>query len=202
MNETINYRADDYARIAAQCIKQLSAEFRENPYDFFSESDVKCRLIMTLLQHKAISSPKQSFDKKLISPLHTEVSYFDDEGRLFFHVDVSAVDPAYTNVYSNLRTGRIKLSKGYRADVCYFAIELKMNKQKKKKRMLEMWEKDMAKLVNIRTRNRFLTCFSVLFDKKPNNAITENEFEDLRIRYPQIKLAYANIGGGEFLGNF
>jgi hypothetical protein len=36
----------------------------------------------------------------------------------------------------------------------------------------------------------------------PNNAITENEFEDLRIRYPQIKLVYANIDGGEFLGNF
>ena len=34
----------DYARIADQYIRELVSEFNNNPYNFFSESDVKCRL--------------------------------------------------------------------------------------------------------------------------------------------------------------
>jgi len=194
-------KAEFYSKIAEECILQLLGEYEKNPYNFFSESDVKCRLFTLLFQNKDMRAMSKTIDGKLTRPLHTEIAYFDDEGRLVFRVDLSAVDPAYTDVYGSLKHGRIRLAKGYRADVCYFAIELKFNKRSKKENMLRIWEEDMMKLVDIKTRNPYLTCFSVLLDKK-NNAIDEKELQDIKTKYPGIKIAYSNMNGQYYLGNF
>lgn len=188
-------RARQYSDIAKHCIQELLNEFTRNPYNFFSESDAKCILFMMLLQKEPIGNLEETRDRQHVWPLHTEVSYFDEDGRLFFHVDMSAVDPSFTDVYSGAHArGKIRLTKGYSAPIIYFAIELKLNKLNKKPRMLVQWEKDLIKLAEIKTRNKWLTCFSILLDKRRND-VSENEFNEMKNKYPEVGMAYANCNG-------
>jgi hypothetical protein len=152
---------------------------------------------MMLFQRGEIGVPGKTIDGQLTWPLHTEVTYFDDNGQLLFHVDLSAVDTAFTDTFSNMETGGVRLSKGYSAKMCYFAIELKLNKRDNKTKMLRDWIKDMDKLTNIKTRNPYLTCFSILLDKKAN-AFTSTEFNDICNKYKQIKALYANANHQAF----
>lgn len=188
----------EYIAIVERSIRELVTEFEGNPYNFFSESDVKCRLFMILQRYDYIHTLKETMDHKMISPLHSEVSYFDDQGKLLFHVDLSIVEPKTTDVYSTATTDGIRLSKGYTAGECYIAVEIKLNKKLDKQRMMAAWEKDMRKLQNIRTRNPNLTCFSLLLDKK-NHSLTESEGARLRRLYPQTRIIYANASGIDFV---
>jgi hypothetical protein len=194
MSDELSNKSKEYCAIALQSIKQILKEFVATPSCFFSESDVKCRLSNIFFQHKEINIPKETMDKQLTYPLHTEVSYFDDNSKLLFHVDLSAVDVGFTDMQSQARRGRIRLAKGYCANVCYFAIELKLNKHYNKPKMLKDWTADMVKLASIKTRNPYLICFSILFDKKANK-LSEKEFEEILNKYGQIRILYANTDG-------
>jgi hypothetical protein len=191
----------DYSRIATGYIRQLTTEFKNNPYNFLSESDVKCRLHMIMCQDNALSGLKPTNDGKQISPLHSEVSYFDRNGKLLFHVDLSAIDPGTTNVYSKIRKGGVRLAKGYRAGECYLAIEIKLNKSDSKRKMIAKWEKDMRKLEDIKTRNPSLTCFSILLDKR-SHISSDDELAQLPEAFPNTKIVYANAVGNEYFIDF
>jgi len=191
----------DYARIAKQRIRELVDEFKNNPYNFFSESDVKCRLFLLLYENDEFKRLKCTTDGKLISPLHTEVTYFNDRGKLLFHVDLSAIEPKNTNVYSAPRRGEMKLAKGYRAGDCYFAIEIKLNRTNGKPKMLARWIKDIEKLEDIRRRNPLLTCFAILLDKK-GHLLEEAELFDMQRNFPQVKIVYANANSQDYFINF
>jgi hypothetical protein len=91
----------------------------------------------------------------------------------------------------------MRLSKRYKADECYIAIEIKLNKMLDKQKMLVGCEKDMHKLENMRTRNPCLICFSLLLDKKNHNLI-ETERADLLNRYSHTRIIYANVSGNDF----
>lgn len=191
----------DYARLAERYIRELVSDFVSNPFNFFSESDVKCRLFNMMFQNSEIGRLKRTTDGKHIYPLHSEVTYFNREGRLLYHVDLSAVEPEETDVYSNPQTEGIRFSKGYSAPECLFAIELKLNKRNKREKMLVIWEKDMKKLDDILSRNPSLTCFCMLLDKK-NRISEEHELTNLAASYPRIKIIYANAHGEDFFMNF
>ena len=191
----------EYTKAIENNIRILAKEFSVNPYNFFSESDVKCWLFMRLYGNHSLSDPRTTIDNKLISPLHSEVSYFNDEGKLLFHVDLSVIDPMTTDVYSTSTTRGIRLSKGYNAGKCYVAIEIKFNKMHNRQKMLELWEKDLSKLENIKTRNALLDCYSILFDKK-DHISQETDLAIFSNRYPQIRIVYANASDNVFFVNF
>lgn len=191
----------DYAELAEQYIRELVSEFSSNPFNFFSESDVKCRLFTMMFQNSEMGRLKTTMDGKSVYPLHSEVTYFNHKGKLLYHVDLSAVEPEDTDVYSRPQTEGIRLSKGYSAPECLFAIELKLNKRYRKKKMLALWEKDMKKLDDILTRNPLLVCICILLDKK-NRISEENELTELRGKYQRIRLIYANANRKAFFMNF
>jgi len=73
-------------------------------------------------------------------------------------------------------------------------IEIKLNKIGDKQKMLERWKKDMKKLKDIKSRNPFLTCYSILLDKK-NHIQETTELSSFRRNYPQTRIIYANASG-------
>lgn len=195
MSDELSAKSRQYCIVAEKSIKQLLAEFINHPAYFFSESDVKCRLFQILFQYELINSPSKTIDGKFTWPLHTEVSYFNNEGLLLYHVDLSAVDPSFTDMFSD---GGVKLSKGYSAKMCYFAIELKLNKLEPKNDMMVNWIQDMDKLIDIKTRNPYLSCFSVQLDKT-NAKLTGEEFQTLIEQHPNVNLLYANLNNDVLL---
>lgn len=191
----------NYSVIAEATIRKLVREFENNPHNFFSEGDVKCRLFMLLFQNRKIRRLKKTRDGKLISPLHSEVSYFNDGGQLLLRVDLSAVDPEDTYVYSIPKKDGIKLAKGYEFGRSHCAIEIKLNKIDSKQKMLTKWIKDLDKLRDIKSRNPSLTLFSILLDKK-NHDLTEDELSDIQRRYPRTRIVCANANGEHSFINF
>jgi len=191
----------DYTGLIDRTLKEFVYEVQLHPYNFLSESDVKCKLFMMLYRHKEINRLKKTLDGRLISPLHSEVSYFNDKGKLLFHVDLSIIDPKTTDVYSKSKKMAIKFSKEYRAGVCYSAIEIKFNRRFGKDKIMEKWEKDWEKLEDISTRNQLITCYSILLDKK-NRFSQQDEIVPYSQQYPNVKIVYTNTEGKGFFFNF
>ena len=174
------------------CIDKLKSEFETNPFNFLSESDMKCCLFMELWKNPELSQLKRTSNKQKISSLHSEVSYFDKNRKLNFHVDISAIKPEHTKVYGS-RGGflqKIMLSKGYEFGDMIFVIEVKLNKGRwSKEKTLSKWIKDLEKLEDIITRNVGGYYFSILFDKR--NHFTIEEVNRLRNAHQDVKIIYA-----------
>ncbi len=63
----------DYTGLIDRTLKEFVSEVQLHPYNFLSESDVKCKLFMMLYRHKEINRLRKTLDGRLISPLHSEV---------------------------------------------------------------------------------------------------------------------------------
>lgn len=191
----------DYSGLINKTLKDYVSEVQLNPYNFLSERDVQCTLFMMLNSHKEINNLQKTLDGRKISPLHSEVSYFNDEGKLMFHVDLSIIDPKTTDVYSKRKKMEIIFAKEYRAGLCYAAIEIKFNRRDSKNKILEKWKKDWAKLDNILTRNPLLTCYSILHDKR-NHFSKQDEIIPYSKEYSKVKIIYTNFKGDALFLNF
>lgn len=191
----------DYSGLINKTIKEYVSKVQLHPYNFLSEGDVQCALFMMLSNHKEISDLKKTIDGKRISPLHSEVSYFNDRGKLSFHVDLSIIDPETTNVYSERKKIEIIYAKEYRAGLCYAAIEIKFNKRYSKNEILKQWKKDWIKLDDISTRNDLLTCYSILHDKR-NHFSKKEEIIPYSRQFPRVKIVYTNFKRDCFFLNF
>lgn len=179
-------------KIVMKHLKKMKSDFENNPFNFLSEDDVKCHLFMKLFKEFKFSKLKKTEDDQSISPLHSEVRYFNEQGKLLFQVDISAIDPQYANVYSKrVKEGRKRpmLAKRYEFDKSHFSIEIKLNKGVwSKNYTYKIWEKDLQKLRDIKSRNSTMFCFSLLLDRRGH--FTERDLEELRNSYPHIEIIY------------
>lgn len=177
-------------------LKEIKSDFENNPFNFLSEGDVKCYLFMKLSKEFNFSKLRRTEDGQWISSLHSEVRYFNEQGKLLFQVDISSIDPQYTNVYSKkVREGRKRpmLAKRYAFDKSHFSIEIKLNKGVwSKNYTCKLWKKDLKKLKDIKSRNPTMLCFSLLLDRRGH--FTERDLAELRNSYPEIEIVYATPG--------
>lgn len=183
---------DTIRKMVMKHLKEIKSDFENNPFNFLSEGDVECHLFMKLFKEHNLSKLKTTEDGQLISPLHSEVRYFNEQGKLLFQVDISSIDPQYTDVYSKKvreKRKRPMLAKRYAFDKSHFSIEIKLNKGAwSKNYTYNLWKKDLEKLKDIKSRNSTMLCFSLLLDRRCH--FTERDLVELRNSYPEIEIVY------------
>jgi len=156
-------------------IQMLLEEFKKYPEKFLTEEDVRAYLYHLLL--KDFGDLKDTKDGSKSIPLHTEIRWYGESGKLKSRSDIVILDVSTLKTKDSLS---FKLpSKGYSFNFPKIIIEIKLRRRNgsSNKSFKESVKKDRKKLIELgqEFNNNFLS-YLIIFDKKNKNCIqTEND---------------------------
>lgn len=151
-------------------INKLIRKFSRYPNLFLTEADLRCYLVAELLKSPYFLSRQRTKDNSWSIPVHSEVRWYGESGKLKYRSDVVILDPTDLRVKEKF----FKLpSKGYGFNKFWIIIELKLRRVTKNKsdnKFLKEIRGEISRLKNIRrdTRNRRARYYLLCFDKRNN----------------------------------
>lgn len=149
----------------------LVGSFNENPDIYLTEEDLRCHLFMLLQQTVNINNLIfNTVDQSKSIPLHTEIRWYGDSGKLKYRSDIVMLDPRTLNTTEKI----MKLpSKGYGFNSFWAIIELKLRRinGKSDNQFLKEITSEFNKLRKIQEETRYANkhqaeYFLLCFDKK------------------------------------
>ncbi|GAP70553.1 hypothetical protein BA6E_124368 [Bacteroidales bacterium 6E] len=146
-----------------QEVRILEREFQQNKGQILTEDDLKCHLFMKL--YRLFGDPNESMDSEIkISPLHAEVSFFDENGKLSMRPDLAIINPKNTSILHSVETHvttmdiRYKHLSGkefeFHGDSIIFELKFCRSKKGISKRHIESYQKDIDKIQSLQTLER------------------------------------------------
>jgi len=180
MPVSLNDRVED-------CISRIIERFKENPELFLTESDLKCRLFMELNNDPVFSQEEVTGDgEKRTNYVHSETSYFVFGKLNKKRVDLTVVKPSNYNFENE----EVVYRKGFYFAEPSIAIELKLNKDKSKKKVEDELRAVLYDLERLR-RSRPKSSFCVLLlDKR--KVFSEEEICGVQNEYRRIRIFYGS----------
>ncbi len=107
-------------------IEQLGSEYRTAPASILTESDLQCLLISRLMRLDPFRGFRPTRDDGILgSMVHSEVSWFDEEGLLRLKPDITILEPSNLSILHGLNGARLP-RKGFRFDGHAIIFELKL----------------------------------------------------------------------------
>lgn len=153
--------------------------FENNPHIFLSEEDVRGHLFSRLLPYfNKLEMAKRG--GKTIS-LHQQISFFGDRRTLSERPDIVIIDVKTLDL-------KAKTGKCFYFEKSPFGVELKLNKNKGKEKVLKELKEDLIKTEKLHQRNPELNFFIFYLDKK--SRLTEDDIMKLQLEY-RAKIIYA-----------
>ena len=175
-----------------QKITGIEQEYQKTQGLILTEDDLKCLFYRKLMQIPNLSKRSRTNDKKIYAkPIHTEVSWYDKDGRLAIKPDITILEPENLSIlYKYNRDGsKLKLpSKQFAFNGKAIIFELKFIRNKTgitRKTFNGSIMNDYTKIQNLFERLDSqempdgIFCYFVIFNKTD---IKCNEFEDFRER--------------------
>jgi len=169
-------------------INILIEEFRKYPDKFLTEEDVRAYLYHLLLED--LNIVKSTEDSSQSIPLHCEVRWYGNSGRLKLRSDIVLLD------VSTLKTKNTKLfrlpSKGYSFNKPLVIVEIKLRRKNgsSDNEFKRKIKRDISKLKKIKMElNSGFNSYVLIFDKKKKlsfEATIENTHKEYYI-YPYKK---------------
>lgn len=165
-------------------IKNILEDFKQYPDKYLTESNVRCALVNKLAEIPDISNLQDTEDNSKSIPIHTEVRWYGQSGRLKLRSDIVILDTKTLRV----RNGFFKLpSKGYAFNKPKAIIEIKLRRPngKSKNAFIKEITKDLEKLKNIKDEvNGDYFCWLIILDKKEDINRDINELDNsIKIYY-------------------
>jgi hypothetical protein len=171
-----------------ECILGTIERFRENPELFLTESDLKCRLFMELDDDPVFSQEEDTKDgEKRTNYVHSETSYFVSGKLNQKRVDITVVKPSNYD----FRNEEVVYRKGYYFAEPSIGIELKLNKNRSKKRVKDELKADLDNLRRLKRNRPESSFYELLLDKR--NVFSETEINALQNEYPEIRIFYGAV---------
>jgi len=171
-----------------ECILGTIERFRENPELFLTESDLKCRLFMELDDDPVFSQEEDTKDgEKRTNYVHSETSYFVSGKLNQKRVDITVVKPSNYD----FRNEEVVYRKGYYFAEPSIGIELKLNKNRSKKRVKDELKADLDNLRRLKLNRPESSFYELLLDKR--NVFSETEINALQNEYPEIRIFYGAV---------
>ncbi len=147
-------------------INEYVEEVRSNPTLILTEADIQMQLFQKLVKNSNFDGLHLTFDKQRTYKVHGEVSYFGENGHLNNRVDLAVLDVSQLDTYAGkVRRGK-ELTKGYAFGGSSVGIELKLNRNRCKKRFFDDCRKDVRKIVRLKSTRPDTEFISLCFDKK------------------------------------
>lgn len=112
--------------IIEEKIEQLGREYERMKGLILTESDLKYQLFRKLTQIRELSIPRKTEDKNIYSTaIHSELSWFDRNGKLSITPDISIIEPGHLSILRGNTFGFKLPSKGYTFSGGAILFELK-----------------------------------------------------------------------------
>jgi hypothetical protein len=154
---------EDLIERIVRAISDLEYEYQRNQGLILSEADLEC-LIFQRLSHLLPNELPTADHGITGSPLHAEISFFDENGSLRLRPDITILEPRQMSIKrvaafrikgSRLAYGRLP-SKGFEFHGRVIVIEIKFYKSKAgiQPKSIEKIKADIDKFLRLRRRNR------------------------------------------------
>lgn len=171
-----------------ECISKTIDRFNGNPELFLTESDLKCRLFMELNNDRVFSQEEDTKNgEKKTNYVHSETSYFVFGKLNQKRVDITVVKPSNYD----FRNEEVVYRKGYYFAEPSIGIELKLNKNRSKKRVEDELKADLDNLRRLKRNRPESSFYELLLDKR--NVFSGTEVNALQNEYPEIRIFYGAI---------
>ena len=109
-----------------QAVESVLNEARSAAGLILNEADLKCQLFSRLAAIPQLRHAMPSSDPGVQAvAVHSEISWFDENGILAFKPDLTVTDPAYLSIHRSLQPGRTPPSKGVHFVGSSVLLELK-----------------------------------------------------------------------------
>jgi hypothetical protein len=156
-NATLNME-EVFTNILSKLCK-LESEFQANKGIILTEFDLQCLLFRKL--YDLFPHDKNTYDSCIKgSPLHTEIKFYDENGKLKYRPDITIIDPQNYSIIHSI-TDRILIkngtfyykdtpSKGFEFCGDAIVIELKFCHAKNGITKIDSFEKDWEKIKRIK----------------------------------------------------
>jgi len=107
-------------------IEQLASEYRTAPASILTESDLQCLLVSRLMGLDPLRGARPTRDADILGTMvHSEVSWFDEEGRLRLKPDITILEPSNLSIFHGLDRAHLP-RKGFHFNGCAIIFELKL----------------------------------------------------------------------------
>lgn len=153
-------------------ILQLEKDFQKSKGLILTEDDLKCQLYKKFCEIDYFSHPKHTEDVlNYTIPLHTELTWFDDEGKLTKKPDMTIIEPDKISITHEYKTKLRLPSKQYSFDGDSIIFELKFirNKTGIRKGTVNKIKKDFKKINSIidkfRNKSNRIYGYLIIFNK-------------------------------------
>ena len=141
-------------------VDALSREYQRTQGLFLTEDDLKCALYHKLYTINTFSSPETTLDEHISSiRIHSEVSWFDENGRLTIKPDITILEPSHLSILRGLNGRRRLPSKQFQTDGGAILLELKFVRGKSgvTHKTLQSIKKDLQKARTLLDRHSAMT---------------------------------------------
>ena len=165
-------------------IQRVELRFNSHSHIFLTEDDLRCNLFSELLKEEVLSSVQMTKDQSYSIPIHSEVRWYGENGRLKIRSDLVILDVANL-ITSNIDFFRIH-SKGYAFRGFVVVIELKLRRPNgpSDNAFKNAIMKDIRKMNELKRSISGQALFHlIIFDKKNIIDITNLREPDIKIHY-------------------
>lgn len=150
-------------------LEELGEYYNQNKGVILTETDLQCILYNKLLEIPQLNRIERTANNEEIYShyVHTEISWFDDNGKLTLKPDISLISPSSLKV-GNGQKGLAMPTKGFYFMGGGIIFELKFNRYKSTKKFLSEIKKDFEKFKKLDRLHRDIYCYFVVFNKTSN----------------------------------
>ncbi len=161
-----------------QKINELGIEHRNNSGVILTETDLQCLIYKKLLEIDILGTLTDTQDGYKTYPVHTELSWYDQNDKLKLKPDITILIPQYLKLTSRRN---IKLpSKGFIFSDGGIIFELKFNRFKKTTAFIKSITGDIDKINELQRIHPNTFCYFIWFNKydindEEINALVSNQ---------------------------
>jgi len=164
-----------------------------------TESDLKCLIYREL--YEDLSSPEETTDGDVRGiPLHAEVRWYDDRGKLLIIPDITILEPCDLSIKhgvsfrvkgGKVRYGRLP-SKNFEFRGKAIVIEIKFIRERRgiSREDILRFEKDVCKIGYLRSLNSALFGILLIFNKTNGGKFLVDQFSERYRNIPYLKIIY------------
>jgi len=170
-------------------IYELGDEYTSNLGIILTETDMQCLLYSKLLSIESLNQITNTKDGYGTYSVHTELSWFDLDGKLTLKPDITILQPEFLTITSKKNVDLP--NKGFMFGEGGIIFELKFNRYKSIKSFLKSIKNDLEKITNLQRIHLNTICYFIWFNKynveseEINNLIEEHN--DFRKKLIYIK---------------
>ncbi|MFW6015786.1 MAG: hypothetical protein ACOCRK_05065 [bacterium] len=184
-----------------QKINEIETEYRHAQGMILTEDDLKCLLYKKIMEIGSISEPKETQDDQILAhSIHTEVSWYDSNGKLTIKPDLTILEPKHLSILHRYGSNLSLPSKQFEFNGKSIIFELKFIRNKtgiRQKTLESKIKKDFEKINILFERlesqgiSNDVYCYFIIFNKTDIRCQEFNEFIEKNRESEKHKIIYA-----------